>query len=217
MDFPLPVPFVPSAASDAVKKLLQRLGVENAPVYLPVAVEPGAKVNDCYFNVQKRIERDGGRMRLGWAVWQHANLFIEAERHAVYEPGDGKEPVDCTPHVFPDGSGCSKILFVSNDGDAYDFNEDALVDNIRVPLSDDPRISQALGLFSQKTALMNSVPGVDIELPPDVSREIAELDLRAWMLMLSAIPSNTRRAQRVGRNEACPCGSGTKYKRCHGR
>jgi preprotein translocase subunit SecA len=25
-----------------------------------------------------------------------------------------------------------------------------------------------------------------------------------------------RSGQKIGRNEACPCGSGKKYKRCHG-
>jgi preprotein translocase subunit SecA len=29
--------------------------------------------------------------------------------------------------------------------------------------------------------------------------------------------ANTGRPPKVGRNERCPCGSGKKYKRCHGR
>lgn len=29
--------------------------------------------------------------------------------------------------------------------------------------------------------------------------------------------SNPRRAKKIGRNEPCPCGSGIKYKKCHGR
>ena len=29
-------------------------------------------------------------------------------------------------------------------------------------------------------------------------------------------PKTVRRAQKVGRNEPCPCGSGKKYKKCHG-
>lgn len=29
--------------------------------------------------------------------------------------------------------------------------------------------------------------------------------------------SNPRRARKIGRNEPCPCGSGVKYKKCHGR
>jgi preprotein translocase subunit SecA len=32
-----------------------------------------------------------------------------------------------------------------------------------------------------------------------------------------APPPFTRAGQKVGRNDPCPCGSGKKYKHCHGR
>jgi hypothetical protein len=216
MNFPLPVPIVPNADSEAVKKLRQRLSVESTAISLRVITEPEEREKSCYVNVQNRIERQGGSMRLGWAVWQHSNLFVEAERHAVYDPGNGRELLDCTPHILPDETECSKILFIPNDGDTYDPDSDYVPDNVRVPLMDDPRISQALNLFSQKTALMNSVPGVDVTLPPDVVRAVAETELKASMLLLSVIQAGGRKG-RVGRNDPCPCGSGKKYKRCHGR
>lgn len=28
---------------------------------------------------------------------------------------------------------------------------------------------------------------------------------------------NRQEGRKIGRNEKCPCGSGSKYKRCHGR
>jgi preprotein translocase subunit SecA len=40
-----------------------------------------------------------------------------------------------------------------------------------------------------------------------------EARLRQRSAAIPGAPS----AVRVGRNEACPCGSGLKYKRCHGR
>jgi preprotein translocase subunit SecA len=33
----------------------------------------------------------------------------------------------------------------------------------------------------------------------------------------TAPPPFTRAGQKVGRNDMCPCGSGKKYKHCHGR
>jgi preprotein translocase subunit SecA len=33
----------------------------------------------------------------------------------------------------------------------------------------------------------------------------------------SAPPPFTRAGEKVGRNDLCPCGSGKKYKHCHGR
>ena len=32
-----------------------------------------------------------------------------------------------------------------------------------------------------------------------------------------AAPPTKREADKVGRNDPCPCGSGKKYKRCHGK
>jgi len=32
----------------------------------------------------------------------------------------------------------------------------------------------------------------------------------------SAVPAAKRPAAKVGRNDPCPCGSGKKYKKCHG-
>jgi hypothetical protein len=37
-----------------------------------------------------------------------------------------------------------------------------------------------------------------------------------WLKRKSAAASGARTVMKVGRNEPCPCGSGLKYKRCHG-
>lgn len=42
-------------------------------------------------------------------------------------------------------------------------------------------------------------------------------DREARLRQKSAPPSGAVGPVRAGRNEACPCGSGIKYKRCHGR
>ena len=34
---------------------------------------------------------------------------------------------------------------------------------------------------------------------------------------LFGVQKTLRRTDRVGRNEPCPCGSGKKYKKCHGK
>ncbi len=46
-----------------------------------------------------------------------------------------------------------------------------------------------------------------------------ERELEAWEYRLTAaskVVSSTTSDRKVGRNEPCPCGSGRKYKRCHG-
>jgi hypothetical protein len=47
-------------------------------------------------------------MQPGWAVWQHSNLFIEAEPHVVFDPGNAKQWIDCTPIFFQIAAGAER-------------------------------------------------------------------------------------------------------------
>jgi hypothetical protein len=150
----LPTPFVPDANSDAVHKLQRALDTDQAAAKVHVVSDPNAGERDCYVNVQYQIDKLGGKMQLGWAIWQHSHVFIEAEPHAVFDPGDGKPWVDCTPHVMSGGYSAPEILFIPNDA-TNDFETTDLPDNVRIPLVDDPRVSKALALFSERTALIS--------------------------------------------------------------
>jgi SEC-C motif len=220
--------FVPSANSDAVRKLRASLSADRDAVRIKVAVPSGARPRECYINVRNQIAKDGGRMQLGWAVWQHSDLFIEAEPHAVYDPSDGKPWVDVTPHDSSQSGKVWEILFIPNDNATYDYKSTDLPDNVRVPLRDDHRLLEALKLFSEKTALMNSVPGIDVYLPQDVARKVAKIGMRADTLLAEVsqppIPGHglsfdagaESKREKIGRNDPCPCGSGKKFKKCCG-
>jgi hypothetical protein len=213
----MPISFVPRPDSAAVQKLRAVLGTDDVAMRVKVSAQGGSKELDCYVNVRNKIQRDGyGKMLLGWAIWQHSHLFIEGERHAVFDPGDGRPWVDCTPHILPDGQSCREILFIPDKKGSYDFNTTNVADNTRVPLVDDPRVSEALRLFSRRATLMNSVPGIDIQLPQNVARHVFQLQSRASLLLSEAMEPRQPRIAKVGRNDSCPCGSGKKYKKCHG-
>ncbi|NLD05701.1 MAG: SEC-C domain-containing protein [Synergistaceae bacterium] len=47
--------------------------------------------------------------------------------------------------------------------------------------------------------------------------QISEQFKRPGLKLLSKEPFNTQSLPKVGRNDPCPCGSGLKYKKCHGR
>jgi hypothetical protein len=218
-EFTLPQDFVPNADAKSVKKLRENLRTHGEAVRLRVIVEPGDRDRDCYMNVQNRVDRSGGRMQLGWAVWQHDDLFIEAEPHAVFDPGNGQPWIDCTPHE----GAPPEILFIPND-DTYDFNTEVLADNIRVPLRDDPRLARALRLYSEKIKLLNTVPGVNVMLPTSLALKVQQIQNEADMLLAEVIgmPASrqsplVRAGAKVGRNDPCPCGSGKKYKKCCGQ
>jgi hypothetical protein len=49
----------------------------------------------------------------------------------------------------------------------------------------------------------------------DVVARLRRLGVRPPTVRAAPVPP--RRREKVGRNELCPCGSGQKYKRCHGK
>jgi SEC-C motif len=191
-----------------------------------VRVRPAPKAMEscCYQNVNEKVRLVGGKMQLGWAVWQHENLFVEAEPHAVFDPGNGQPWTDPTPNSFPDGGKCREILFVPNDG-TRDPNSTVIEDNIRIPLVDDPRVAEALKLSSKRIALVNKIPkewtpeGLMYHYPPGALMQIMELESRAGMLLAAATESSTlsKSPHTIARNSSCPCGSGKRYKRCCGK
>jgi SEC-C motif len=217
--------FVPTTDSDAVQKLRVALATDGMASRVRVIPDPDAKESYCYQNVQSKVELEGGRMQLGWAVWQHSNLFIEAEPHAVFDTGSGRPWIDPTPNSFPDGTPCGEILFIPNDGASYNFENTVIPDNIRVPLVDDPRVSEALRLSSEKITLLNQVPKewVSGELiyhyPPALWLEVQQVGARIGMLLAAASSRSqlSKSPKKIGRNSSCPCNSGKKYKRCCGK
>lgn len=219
--------FVPSADSEAVKKLRVAIGTDRAACRVSVLPDSGAKESYCYQNARDKVALEGGRMQLGWAVWQHSNLFVEAELHAVFDPGDGQPWIDCTPNSFPNGRACTEILFIpsNEEGASHNFESTVIRDNIRVPLIDDPRVSRALGLASDKIALLTKVPkewvsgNLVYHYPPHLWVQIQQMEARIGMLLAEANSQSqpNKPSQKIGRNSACPCGSGKKYKRCCGK
>ena len=217
--------FVPAADSEAVQKLRVALGTQRSALLVRVAPDAGTRESYCYQNVKNKVDRESGRMQLGWAIWQHSHLFIEAEPHAIFDPANGESWLDPTPNSFPDGKPCEEILFIPQDGGSYDFESTVITDNVRVPLVRDPTVLEALKLSSEKIALLNQVPrewvsgDLIFHYPPALWLEIQQMGARIGMLLATA-SSQSRPARplpKIGRNNSCPCGSAKKYKRCCGK
>ncbi len=186
--FRMPIPFVPSAGAAAVEKLRKFLGTDVDAFRVRVRTGSGDRPRDCYVNVRNRVQREGkGKMQLGWAVWQHSHIFIEAEAHAVFNPEDGNPWIDCTPHDMPDGSRAREILFLPNDSATYDLNSVPGID-VTLPQSVARQVMQidaeAFGLLSE--------------------------------VMQPQRPALAK-GEKIGRNDLCPCGSDKKYKKCCGK
>lgn len=180
----------------------------SSPLFVKIAPREDCKPKDSFGNVQKQIDRFGGEMRTGWSVRDWPGAYIEAEHHAVYDPGNGAAWVDVTPAV----GGESHRLFLPDETATYDAAHPGVRrDNIRKAHTDDPLIAELFKVAAEKTRLMNMIPGVAAShVPPALRQPLAFLGQRHVQLSIEVSMRYT------SRNDPCFCGSGKRFKQCHG-
>jgi hypothetical protein len=159
--------------------------------------------------VQQKVERERGRVRYGWALWEWPRVFIEAEHHGVHEAPDGTL-TDLTPSMDEDPQVAR--LFLPDDTAVYDFDRpDARRDNIRQALAADPLIDEYLKLPAEITDIMNRTPGQGA-----VSVEGADAQRLKFIVTRMSHLKRQIAQKYTSQGAPCYCGSGRKFKRCHG-
>jgi hypothetical protein len=98
------------------------------PFFVPVKASEVVRHNFCMTDVPRYAKNYGGKVQLGWIIWEAPSLFLEAEFHATWVSPAGVL-IDVTPK--PDGE--RQILYLKDSVRVY---ENVLVDNIRKPLID---------------------------------------------------------------------------------
>ena len=199
----------PKTLTPAVLGLCRTLRPNSKPVFLPITPEPSCEPLSCFENVRQKVERDGGKLVLGWSIWEWPKVLVEAEHHAVYQYESG-EYRDITP-AAPDAAETTR-LFLRDDTATYDFDYPGFRrDNIRHALSNRQDVRQFIKIEKAIAELLNSVHGVGrIELTGAKAMQMNAL-LKEKMRVSQSIVMAT-----IGRNDPCPCGSGRRFKHCHG-
>lgn len=59
---------VPENTEEKLHRLLTMLKVGGAPLFINVHPEQDAIPNECFDNVEKKVNRDGGERRVGWQL-----------------------------------------------------------------------------------------------------------------------------------------------------
>lgn len=181
------------------------------PIRLPIRSGNHDQTLDCFNNVRRKVLSEGGRLVLGWAIWEWPNIYVEAEHHAIYEPpGADAQWLDITPSDQPH---ISARVFVEDADATYDFaNEGVRRDNKRKALVDDPLVERFFQTARDYSAIMNSIPGVgNVNVPLHIAQRLKQLELENTQLTLQLAMKHSPR------NAPCFCGSGKKFKRCHGQ
>jgi hypothetical protein len=193
----------PKHISQPIAHLAQRLVPGATPEFVQILPTADGAPNECFASVALQVEKAGGRVQHGWAIWEWPNVLIEAEFHAVWASPTG-HLIDVTPRNDSE----SRILFLADPERTF---EGVTVDNVRAALRDDPRVHEFIRLAEQRYRVLNKGDRAfqfgTISVP---RHEIQPILVR--MAQLEAILTRST----AGRNDPCPCGSGRKYKRCHG-
>jgi len=192
-----------------VLKFCRGISDEADPILLTIDPEEDCAPLDCFNNARRKATRSGGKIVLGWAIWEWPGIYIEAEHHAVYEPAPGEPWRDLTPAQIP---GISTRLFLADSSADYDFeNEGIRRDNHRLALRNDPLIRQFFQSAQRYNEIMNSIPGVgEVKVSPALAQQVYSAEIENAQLSLQLAMKYTPR------NAPCFCGSGEKFKRCHG-
>ncbi len=192
-----------------ILRFCRRISNEAAPILLAIVPEEDCAPLDCFNNARKKVTRSGGRIVLGWAIWEWPGVYVEAEHHAVYEPAPGEPWRDLTPAQIPE---ITTRLFLADSSADYDFeNEGIRRDNHRLALKNDPLIQQFFRSAQRRNEIMNSIPGVgEVKVSPALARMVQSSEVENAHLTMALAMKYTPR------NARCFCGSGEKFKRCHG-
>ena len=198
----------PKSITTPIVDLCRTLNPASAPVYLPIQPAPNAAPLDCFVNVRRAVGSGGGQIQYGWAIWEWPNVYVEAEHHAVYAAPDGRL-IDISPSPL---SAVTHRLFLPDDAATFDFeNEGYRRDNVRRALSNDPLIEEMFHLASERTAILNAIPGFGmVQIEGDDAERFQGNQERAAQIELQLGMKYT------AQGAPCPCGSGVKFKRCHG-
>lgn len=200
--------FPPDADSHPVSLIERKLSLPHCAISIPYEAVAGARELFCFQNVRAVVEQRSGEIVYGWDVWQHGGLFVEAEHHAVWRKPTG-ELVCVTPQTPQEKA----VTFIPDPSAIYDWNARHTTHNVRIALVNDRRMLEFFKACEEQTDIMNAAEHIgDGNMVSFKRTELMRhqaLEMRKAKLMTGIIES-------VGRNALCPCGSGKKYKKCHG-
>jgi hypothetical protein len=178
----------PSRITANVRRLCRKIGGVDEPQFVRVSAPPYGRLDDCFEDVRREIEKHGGSIQHGWVVWEWPGVFIEAEFHAVWRDKDG-ELLDVTPKR----DGKEKILFVSDWKRVFSGKP---IDNVRMAIGRDPRIKELLKTHEAYHHYINrEMADLPFGSPMIIEGEVLELQKKATRLEFELMQSReVRRA-----------------------
>ena len=149
---------LPTAITDYILTFCNTIVPGGVPIFIGITPDRDSRPLDCFMNVRHAVEKQGGRIQYGWAIWEWRGVFVEAEHHAVHDLGNNQPWRDITPC-----RGYQSRLFLPDDSATYNFdNEGVLRLNKMQPLNDDYIIADFIDAECRKREYLNTLPGVGV-------------------------------------------------------
>ena len=117
----------PKKVSADIQLLCDKVVPGSEPQLVNVIAAEEAFPGECFYNVEKHVQKFGGKSVIGWQLWEWPGVFAEAEFHAVWEDPDGTL-LDITPKA----DGETSTLFFPDPSRKY---EEKRVANIKHPIA----------------------------------------------------------------------------------
>jgi hypothetical protein len=192
----------PTRINRRIRFLLEKMNIDAESVFVHVKPKKWASENDCFPNVSKMVNENGGDMILGWALYE-SDILVEAMYHAVYRT-QNNELIDITPNIcsFP------RILLVKDKNSPY---TGATRDNFRVNPSGNPLADDFIHIYEAEHKIKNykeRAYTTKIKLTKFEFAMIQYIESIKVPLELFILRKSTP-------NSICFCGSNKKYYECH--
>jgi hypothetical protein len=193
---------LPSPNNRFIQQLINKINSDFLEEFIPVKLEKYATISNCFNNVEKKVELDGGKIHYGWAIFQ-SRFICEAERHAVWE-NNNKELIDITPRPIK----LEKTLFVSDNNFEY---RGQVIDNYRLNMTKNKVVDHFILICETLTKLYsNGIRNSENKLEFDTHThkliqyyKLLKLTIKQYLIK----GGNLR--------TPCVCGSKKIYKNCH--
>ncbi|HLB72912.1 MAG TPA: SEC-C metal-binding domain-containing protein [Sedimentisphaerales bacterium] len=208
-------PGIPIRITEQIFEVCRQIDQSQTPYYVSVKPDPESQRDECFFNVKSKVEKAGGQIEFGWAIWEWPNLMVWADFHAIWiSPED--ERIDITPTP-----GFEKILFLPDSKRTYDYNCSYYRVPLRYfPVSNDPLVAELITVKQQLFDIEEEhSSGREVILEGHALGRREELKQKEILISLEIMlqsqppPDYTK----PGRNDPCSCGSGRKFKKCCGK
>ncbi len=200
-------PVTSAQLSPAIRRLCEEIVGPGDPIYVDVTPIPDAPTDECFSLVAARVDESGGRLVIGWSIWEWPGLFVEAEFHALWQGPDGSLK-DITPKKTP----TQRILFLPDPSRSYEGRQ---VNNIRRVISRDPSVSEFLRASDAEYEFVNRGERAHQHGELTLSEEEAQEYQSIQMAKAECFFAMLRLKPAIDAYDPCPCGSGKKVKWCH--